>query len=213
MPPASTLSDTKIKILDTAERMFATCGFAGTTLRNLAREAGVNLAAVGYHFGSKEDLFQAVAGRIATTIMERQVQPLKALEMGEEAPSLETVLTAYIHPGIEFIFETKELMHTRAQFLARCRAEPALIQEHVTEKFSRANIIFFKLLKRAVPEQSEAELFWKLDMVVTMLIRTLTEIGKPQTLLRSNTKKDIEYAVNELVKFTAAGIRAGSSRV
>lgn len=208
--PAPNVSDTKVKILDTAERMFATQGFAGTTMRNLVKAAGVNLAAVSYHFGSKEELHQAVIGRMASVITERQLAALQALDSAETEPSVEAILMAYIQPGFNYLLESEELRITRAQFMGRCRTEPMPIQERASEEFSVSHGCFLALLQRALPNQSEQELTWKLDMVVTMLIRALTETGRPNMLLRSASQQDAEHAVTELVKFAAAGIRAGS---
>ena len=53
-------TDTKEQILNVAERQFAEKGYAGTTLRGVIKEAEVNIAAVHYHFGSKEELFIAL---------------------------------------------------------------------------------------------------------------------------------------------------------
>ena len=88
---AMTSPDTQLRILDTAERLFAERGFAETSLRMLTREANVNLAAVHYHFGSKERLFVEVVSRIVAPVgiaygsdTERAIQLL--LEVGKECP-------------------------------------------------------------------------------------------------------------------------------
>ncbi|MDY7020508.1 MAG: TetR/AcrR family transcriptional regulator, partial [Cyanobacteriota bacterium] len=65
VPSTDSKNDTKEQILNAAERHFALFGFAGTSLRAVTREANVNLAAVHYHFGSKEELFKAVVRRVA----------------------------------------------------------------------------------------------------------------------------------------------------
>jgi len=207
---ASSSSNTQKQILDAAERLFATQGFAGTTLRNLVKEAGVNLAAVNYHFGSKEELHGAVMSRIAQVITQRQRQALIQLEELEKEPSVEAVIRAYIEPGMAYILEVEELRITRAQFMGRCRTEPAPLQQRASEEFGASHKQFLALLKRALPEQSEADLTWKLDIVVAMLVRTLTEIGRAGMLLRSGTQDDLDHAVSELVKFASNGIRAGS---
>ena len=212
MKTASNHSDTKTQILNAAEQMFATHGFAGTTLRKLVQEAGVNLAAVSYHFGSKEELHGAVIGRMAKVITARQLEALQALEAEQTEPSLEAVLRAYIEPGMAYLLEAEELRITRAQFMGRCRTEPAPIQQRAAEEFSVSHHQFLALLGRSLPEQSEAELIWKLDMVVTMLIRALTETGRPGMLLRSASRTDLEQAVDKLVTFAAAGIRASSAQ-
>ena len=212
MRPDSNQLNTKTQILNTAERLFATHGFAGTSLRHLAKEAGVNLAAVNYHFGSKEDLHGAVIGRMAKIITGHKLAALEELENLETEHSVETILRAYIDSGMAYILEDAELCVTRAQFIARTRTESASVQQREAEQFSASQVRFLALFQRALPEQSEAELVWKLDMVVTMLIRVLTETGHKGMLLKSATKEDLDYAVEELVKFSTAGIQAGSLR-
>src|SRR5688572_32520929 len=71
---------TKTKILDTAEALFMTHGFEATSLRSITASAGVNLAAVNYHFGSKEELFEAVLTRRLDPMNQRRVDLLTALE-------------------------------------------------------------------------------------------------------------------------------------
>jgi AcrR family transcriptional regulator len=69
--------DTKERILDAAERLFAAHGFAGTSLRAVTKEAGVNLAAVHYHFGTKEDLLRAVLSRIVIPVNRERLEMLR----------------------------------------------------------------------------------------------------------------------------------------
>jgi AcrR family transcriptional regulator len=70
-------SDTSARILDTAEELFASHGIAATSLRQLTRAANVNLAAVHYHFGSKEALLDAVIERRATAVNHERVAELQ----------------------------------------------------------------------------------------------------------------------------------------
>ncbi|MEO0768476.1 MAG: helix-turn-helix domain-containing protein, partial [Cyanobacteria bacterium J06649_4] len=92
MSHASSL-ETKEQILDVAEDAIAQHGYAGTTLRKVVSQAGVNLAAVHYHFGSKEDLFRAVIRRISQPIVSTQLQDLEALlSQSNEPPSVEAIL-------------------------------------------------------------------------------------------------------------------------
>src|ERR1700689_2624058 len=90
--------DTKTKILDAAEKLFGNKGFDATSLRDITAEAQVNLAAVNYHFQSKESLIDAVIAR--------RIEPVnqKRLEMLDEAgpnPSLEQILAAFVAPLLE----------------------------------------------------------------------------------------------------------------
>src|ERR671910_3594384 len=80
--------ETKEKILDAAERLFAAHGFAGTSLRSVTKEAGVNLAAVHYHFGNKEDLLRAVLGRIVIPVNRERLEMLEQVEAAAEGVPL-----------------------------------------------------------------------------------------------------------------------------
>ena len=92
--------ETKECILDVAERLFADFGFPLTSLRDITRDAGVNLAAVNYHFGSKEALLSAVLERRFRPINERRLALLDALEKeaGSGSPALEDILRAFLGP-------------------------------------------------------------------------------------------------------------------
>jgi AcrR family transcriptional regulator len=100
---ASSSTETKDQILTVAERLFAECGFAGTTLRTVVSEAGVNLAAVHYHFGSKEELFRAVVARFARPIVEQELQLLSELKARKELPSVEAIVAAMLKPSFEIL--------------------------------------------------------------------------------------------------------------
>ena len=102
--------DTKERILNTAERLFGEHGFAGTSLRAIAKNAGVNLAAIHYHFGSKEALLLAALGRYAAPVNQRRLQLIQEVEeaTGNEPPSVEKILeifvAPYFYPGLERSF-------------------------------------------------------------------------------------------------------------
>ena len=112
-----TTVDTKEQIINVAERLFGEKGFAGTSLRNVIREAEVNIAAVHYHFGSKEELFIAVVRRTAQQIVASQLEKLAEYENLEEPPSLENILEAFYGPPLRVITQMGEPGIVRAQFM------------------------------------------------------------------------------------------------
>src|SRR5579883_3052628 len=87
--------DTKTKILDAAEKLFAQNGFDATSLRDITTEAEVNLAAVNYHFQSKDSLIDAVIARRIEPVNRKR---LELLESAGENPSLEQLLIAFLSP-------------------------------------------------------------------------------------------------------------------
>jgi AcrR family transcriptional regulator len=91
------MTGTKEKILDTAERLIGEQGYAATSLRHVIAEAGVNLAAVHYHFGSKEELLDAVVVRKVTPLNEARIARLERVEAetGSGPLDVEKVLEAF----------------------------------------------------------------------------------------------------------------------
>jgi len=204
---ASTI-DTKEQILIVAERLFAERGFAGTTLRNVVSEAGVNLAAVHYHFGSKEELFRAVVQRFARPVVEQELKLLSELEAKAGRPSVEEILTAMVKPSLEILSQDDDRHSIRAQFMGRCRTEPEPIQSIAYDEFAPASKAFLDTLQQVLPEQSLTQLGWKFDLVIAALVRVLMEAGKPHALLKSNRPKDIQATTQQLVKFLSPGMRS-----
>lgn len=208
MPSSPT--DTKEQILNVAERLFAERGFSGTTLRNVVSEASVNLAAVHYHFGSKEELFRAVVRRFARPIAEQELRLLAELKMRSAQPSVEEILTALCKPSLEILTQDQDhrLIQAQAQFIGRCRTEPEPIQSIANEEWAAVEAAFLDALQRVLPEQSRSQLSWKFDLVIAALIRVLTEAGKPHGLFTSNKPEDIHVTTQQLVNFLSPGMRS-----
>ena len=188
--------------------MFAERGFAGTTLRNVVSEAGVNLAAVHYHFGSKEELFRAVVTRFARPVVEQELNLLSELKAKAELPSVEAILMAMVKPSLEILSQDDANRLIRAKFMGRCRTEPEPVQSIAYEEFAPAMEAFLDVLQRVLPEQSRSQLGWKLDLVITALVRVLMEADKPYALLKTIDSADIQAATQQLVQFLSPGMRS-----
>src|SRR5919199_6351467 len=97
---------TRERVLDAAERLFAEHGYQATTLRMVTAEAGANIAAVNYYFGSKQALLAAVVHRVIGPVAEERRRRLEALEADGD-PSVEALVDAIIAPMLER-FEAEE---------------------------------------------------------------------------------------------------------
>src|SRR5882724_9208110 len=95
------MTDTKQKILDTAERLFGEQGYAATSLRQVIAAAEVNVAAVHYHFGSKEDLLDAVVARKAGPVDVARIERLGQVEAAAGPLEVEKILEAFLLPTAE----------------------------------------------------------------------------------------------------------------
>lgn len=148
--------DTREKLLNAAEQLFARNGISATTLRALTRKAAVNLAAVHYHFGSKEALLDAVVERRAAPMNAARLRALDELERlaGSGEPRAEDILRAFFLAGLRSLEkERPETIDLLTRLSARISAEPpeaieALVRKHFGAVMRR----FLEALQRALPE-------------------------------------------------------------
>src|SRR4051812_48880092 len=83
------------QIISTAERLFSTKGFDGTSVRDIADEAGVNIAMISYYFGSKEKLMEALFERRSSDI-KLQVENLLQNDKLDQFEKMGTLVDGYI---------------------------------------------------------------------------------------------------------------------
>jgi AcrR family transcriptional regulator len=201
--------DTKERILDAAERLFAAHGFAGTSLRAVTKEAGVNLAAVHYHFGTKEDLLRAVLSRIVVPVNRERLRLLGQVEAaaGSDPPSLEGILEAFIAPDLRLIRDLGERGVIITRFLGRSYTEPAeMVQALSREHYEELGQRFMEVFARALPELGQAELYFRFKLVLGVLTYILADTDP--TGGYAEDLSDIDGTVRRLVAFLAAGLRA-----
>ncbi len=154
LPPMTT----RDRILDAAELLFAEQGIRATSLRVITREADVNLAAVHYHFGSKEGLLDAVIERQALPVNESRLLELERLERetGDASPTAEALLAAFILPAVNRLCDLGPRAQHLPQLLARIEAQPAEVVESLMRKhFGEVARRFVEALQRALPDHSE----------------------------------------------------------
>lgn len=201
--------DTRDQILDTAERLFSEHGLDAVSLRTLTAEAGVNLASVHYHFGSKEALVTAVFDRRVDLINRERLEMLDAVERkaGDGAPPLEDVLKAFFLPAMRI---SQQAGSTFMRLCGRMHAEPAdYVQKYFDEKFGPVIMRFVAAFTRALPELSLKERSWRLHFTAGALIFTLLEGEKVKQFSQGQCDPaNVEEAVEHMVHFAAAGLRA-----
>jgi AcrR family transcriptional regulator len=201
--------DTKERILDAAERLFAAHGFAGTSLRAVTREAGVNLAAIHYHFGTKEDLLRAVLSRIVIPVNRERLNLLEQVEAaaGSDPPSLEGILEAFIAPDLRLIRDLGERGVIITRFLGRSYTEPAeMVQALSREHYEELGQRFMEVFARALPEVPQAELYFRFKLVLGVLTYFLAD--NDPTGGYAEDLSDVDGTLRRLVAFLAAGLRA-----
>lgn len=206
------MSDTKDRILDAAEKLIAEKGFAATSLRNITSEAGVNLAAVNYHFGSKEALIASVFDRRINPLNERRLAALDALlERAEGSPLiLEEILRSLIGPALGMRHDLGEAGDRFMRIVGQAHTDPdRSVRSAFMAQFKKIRERFIPACREALPDLPPEELEIRFYFVVGAMAHTLAwskmASGLPEF-------KVFDMGVNELldrlVGFAAAGMRA-----
>lgn len=156
---------TQERILDAAEALFAEHGFTATGLRMITAQAEVNLAAVNYHFGSKEALLQQVFQRRLGWLNSERLARLEILEAATEdgvlAPA--RILEAFFGPALELAADRAQGGRAFMRLLGRTYADPAdFIRRFLAEGSAETLERFRAALVRALPGVSEEEILWRL---------------------------------------------------
>ncbi len=207
-------NDTKGRILQAAERLFATRGYHNTSLRTITAAARVNLAAVNYHFGSKKALLEAVFTRrlIPLNQLRRQrlARVVAAAGQAERPPAVEEILRAFIEPTLKFHQEDPNAPYF-ITLVSRSFTEP---DDTVREIFLRhvkpLGMYLFKLLCEAMPQRAPEIIFWRLQFVIGSLGRAMQATGQlslapPPGM---NLPRDADSLVEILLPFLTAGMEA-----
>jgi AcrR family transcriptional regulator len=201
--------DTKERILDVAEALFAGNGYSGTSLRAVTAAAEVNLAAVNYHFGSKRALLAAVFERLSGPANRERLVRLDRLEAESANPALEEVLDAFLTPALRVVVDLGDRGHVATRFLGRIAADPAGdVQEMIAEEFRVVTERFLAALARALPEIEEGVLLWRFKLMVGVLIYIQADEDWKSELPSRPEPHDIDALRARTITFLAAGLRA-----
>jgi AcrR family transcriptional regulator len=198
--------DTKQKILDTAERLIAEQGYAATSLRHIIAEAEVNLAAIHYHFGSKEELLDEIILRKAEPVNRERLARLDKLEQDAGTGSLEVekILEAFLMPMAEAADRTPLFV----PFMGRLMAEgllPAIVKRH----FQVVTARLLTALRRAVPDLPDEEFAWRMHFMTGTMAHTMC--GAP-AFPGLNPEGDFHSRIGFLIAFLRAGFRAPATK-
>lgn len=205
-------ADTKQIILDTAERLIAAKGIDAVSLRSITSEASVNLAAIHYHFGSKEALVEKVFERRVAPLNARRLQMLTAAEerAGDDQLEVEEVLRALIAPAMRLYQQEGSEGRRFMQMCGRIYSEQAgYVQRIFDSLFGEIVTRFGKAFRRALPEIPEVDRAWRVHFCVGAMIHTMSDSEKLKRFSNGMCDpSDTESAIERMVQFCAAGLRA-----
>ncbi len=202
---------TRERLLTVAERLFAERGFNGVSVRALTAEAGVNLASVGYHFGSKEGLIAAIFDRRCRPMMQERQRLLAACaERPGRPPLLEQVIEAFVRPAMSQATDAAGggAIFTRLRAVLR-HENSELARRLIAENFDATSARFVEALHRCLPRLGRDAIHWRFHFLLSALYYTTIDPGRIRHISGGRCDPaDTETAVRELVRFVAAGFRA-----
>jgi AcrR family transcriptional regulator len=206
----SLLDSTKDRILAAAEELFARTGVARTSLRAITALARVNLAAVNYHFGSKDGLVEEVYRRRLEPLNRARLANLDRLEKRRGQPSLEAILEAFMTPVATLARDPAQGGPTVMRLLGQTHAEAeAPFKAWFAGEYRRVLERYHAALCRALPELPPEDVRWRLQFLVGALTYPVAE--RQLVELVSGEKidpEDVHAVVDRLLPFVAAGFRA-----
>lgn len=208
----SALPDTRARLLDAAETIYSEKGLDGTSVRALTSLAGANLAAVGYHFGSKNALIQEAIQRRFEWLIVLRMEWLDRLEeqARPQLPSLEDVTDVLLRPILNPYPDQPERSASLRRFFSRVHSEASDFQKSIPVKgFQETTDRFFRLFQGLLPDLSAEDLYWRMHFSIGPLIGTLTHGHRLRGFSHGICDPDdIEDAITRLRSFICAGMRA-----
>ena len=197
-------------ILDGAEHLFAQHGFHGVTTRQVAVEAGVDVALVHYYFGTKRGLFDAVFLRRAEILNAARLASLDAYEQ-ENAGNLtaQGAIAAFVHPLIDQSLTGGPGWKSYFALVAQVNTTPAWGGATMTRYFDPVVHRLIDVIGLALPQASEDELYWGYQFLTGAMMLCLSETGRIDLLSNGACRSsDLEAIRNRLTGYCAAGFRA-----
>lgn len=204
-------SATVARILDAAEKLFAEHGFAETSLRSITSKAGVNLAAVNYHFGSKKSLIQAVFSRFLDPFVGNLSTALVSYQNANAAIDPEEVLHLLVDQVMAVKARSPEDLSVCMRLIGLAYTQgQGHLKNYLREVYGEVFQAYLQLLVRACPDLPIGDLFWRVYFILGSAVFTLSGANALRAIAESDygMNVDLEEIMRKMVPFMAAGLRA-----
>ena len=207
-------SDTATRILDAAERLFVEFGLEATSLRQITQQAAVNLAAVNYHFRSKDALFDAVFARRFAPWARECLHELDALEArssaGHGTIDVESVVMCYVRPAFALSKDPSRGGALFVRLFSRVLVENhRQLRERLSHDWGHLVARYTAALGRALPRLSSEEVAWRLHLGFSVMFHAFAGNDILKLFGRSAVSaRDPDLIVKHVVPFVVAGMSA-----
>ncbi len=205
---------TRSAILAAAERLYADRGFGDVTLRDIVAAANVNLAAVNYHFGSKDELIAELFVTRSLATNRERLRELKAAEAdgGGRAP-IEAILRALVGPPLRGCLGPASARSTAARFMIRASIELVPPIRRIKNREIDHLRKFAAAMRRALPDRDEVEIYWGLHFALAMAHHTIRE---SERLLKLSDGKcdldDVDGIIERVVAVAVTALAGGEAQ-
>ena len=198
------------RLLDVAEEMFAEQGYHAVSARSITRACEANIAAIHYHFGSKQVLLEEIFARRSGAIIEARLALLaQCAEQPGRPPLLEQILEAYLRPSFALPSGdagARRFMRLRS-VIAHEQAE--LSRGLIARHFNASSRRFLDAIAAAMPHLSPGDVYWRFHFLLGAHYYTLSNPGRIQALSGDLCDpSDLTAALAEMIAFATAGFRA-----
>ena len=198
---------TRALILDAAERLYAERGFGDVTLRDIVAAAGVNLAAVNYHFGSKDELIAELFVTRGVATNRARLTELKAAETaGNGRADIKAILRALVGPTLRGCLGPDNEQSTAAHFMIRASIESVPPIRRIKNREIDHLRKFSAAMRRALPDRSEVDLYWALHFALAMAHQTIRDSERLTKL--SEGKCDLDDVEGIIERVISASVMA-----
>ena len=219
MPPASSAKPKRSKaeqraasreqILDGAEYLFSQRGFYGVTLKDVAQQVGVHTSLLHYYFDDKRGLFEAVVDRRASVTTDRRMKAMQDYEReAGDHVTVEGALHAFLDTDLDLYLNGSEGFRNYAAMGAQI-ANTVEGGEVFNDHFDRVVLRLIDLLKKAMPDAADEDIFWGYHFVNAGLMATMSRNRRIHKLSGGLCHLDDHAAVQaRMAPFMAAGFIA-----
>jgi len=202
------MTETRERVLDAAERLFAERGYTATSLRSIVASAGVNLAAIHYHFHSKEALLEAVVIRRAGPANRERLLLLEKCKMAarSKTPTLEKLLEAFLTPTFRAVQDSGEAVQFM-RLVARIHAEGYLLPAIAKAHFGEVMASYTEAFLKALPHLTADEFRWRAHLATGAVAQALRPPEWLDGEAQAYKPVATEAVLQRLIGFLSAGFR------
>jgi len=206
-------SESKRRLLDAAELLFAERGFEAVSVRDITQHANANVAAINYHFGTRDGLIALVVTRYLAPVNDERLARLDTLERkgpGKAMP-VEEIINALVRPLVGTVRKSDLSERQYCKLLGRIFAMQGKgLPQAMDDQMRQVSERFARALGKALPAVAPEELVWRMHFVVGAMIHMLIHEEMLQRLTGGAAgSPTMEATLGRFIRFAAAGLREG----